>query len=126
VDAFDRAAVAGQPGPGASAPGEPIIAVLSAGVQAGRLSSNLNVSSLGKNRAMDNQPRISSQVASPPDRNKLVVELWWGNEQWAEINQESGSLEIELYPRKTGEPWRFPLLEVIEAVQMAGPHLLRG
>lgn len=67
---------------------------------------------------------ITTLITSPPDRGRLVLELWWGSEQWGEINQESGSLAIELYPRRSGRPWRFPLEQFVKAIQAAGPHLL--
>ena len=45
-------------------------------------------------------------ISSPPDREKLVAEIFFDNLQWAEINQERNSFEIEFYPRNDGEPWR--------------------
>jgi len=64
------------------------------------------------------------EITSPPDREKLVAELWWGDEMWGEINQDSGSLMVELYPRASGEPWTFPLDTLLEVLRKAGPHLL--
>ena len=48
---------------------------------------------------------ISLDLASPSDREKLVVQLMAGNEQVAEVNQESESLQIEIYGRQDGKPW---------------------
>ena len=62
-------------------------------------------------------------IASPPDRDKLVAMVDIGNEQWAEINQESGELQIELYPRRDGQPWVFVLAEAIAAIEMARTRL---
>ena len=45
-------------------------------------------------------------IASPPDRERLVAEIWVGNEHLAEINQESEACIVELYPRRSGEPWQ--------------------
>jgi hypothetical protein len=44
-------------------------------------------------------------IASPPDREKLVAQIVIGNEQCAEINQENDGLSIEIYPRQDGQPW---------------------
>jgi hypothetical protein len=58
-------------------------------------------------------------LASPPDREKLVAEISVGNEMWGEINHESDKFEIELYPRRDGEPWRFSLDEMLAALDAA-------
>lgn len=42
--------------------------------------------------------KLNIEISSVPDRNKLVAEIWYGNDLIAEINQESDCLEIELYP----------------------------
>jgi hypothetical protein len=40
---------------------------------------------------MSIQPgKMRVSISSPPDREKLVAEVLYENEQWAEINQESG------------------------------------
>ncbi len=39
-------------------------------------------------------------ISSPPDRNKLVAEIWFENRHIAEINHENDYLEIEIYPSK--------------------------
>lgn len=36
-------------------------------------------------------------ITSPPDREKLVAEIWYDKILVAEINQETEKLEIELY-----------------------------
>ncbi len=32
------------------------------------------------------------------DRNKLVAEIFCGDEQWGSLNQESDTLALEIYP----------------------------
>ena len=34
-------------------------------------------------------------IASPPDRNAVVAEIFFGSQQWAEVNQEQGQLSAE-------------------------------
>ena len=58
-------------------------------------------------------------IASPPDREKLVATVVYDDEQWAEINQESGELSLEIYPRRDGQPWVFPLADAIKAIDAA-------
>jgi len=36
-------------------------------------------------------------IASAPDREKLVAEIWDDNKMIAEINQETSELRIEIY-----------------------------
>lgn len=64
------------------------------------------------------------EITSPPDREALVAELWWGDEMWGEVNQEAGALMIELYPRASGQVWRFPLADFLEVLRKAGAQLL--
>lgn len=59
-------------------------------------------------------------IASPPDRDKLVAEIFVGTQQWAEINQETGVLEVEFYPRTDGAPWKIALPDALAALQEAG------
>ena len=44
-------------------------------------------------------------ISSPPDRERLVAEIFFGDEQWAELNQEGTELLFEFYSRQSGEPW---------------------
>ena len=62
-------------------------------------------------------------LSSPPDRDGLVAEIFFGNEQWAELNQESGILELEFYTKPNGEFWRVGLDEVLEALNEAKRQL---
>ena len=63
-------------------------------------------------------------VSSPPDRTFHVVELFAGDEQWAEIAQEQGDLTIEIYPHRNGETWSFRYDDLMEALQRARAALL--
>jgi hypothetical protein len=68
--------------------------------------------------------RISVDIASPPDREKLVAQISYDREQWAEVNQESGSLTLELYPRQDGKPWEFSFDEALTALRHAQERLI--
>jgi hypothetical protein len=63
-------------------------------------------------------------IASPPDRENLVAMIDHEREQRAEINQESGSLLIEVYPRRDGKPWVFDLDEMMGTLQSAKQRLV--
>lgn len=66
--------------------------------------------------------RIS--LCSPPDREKLVAEIMFGDEQWAEVNQEGDALEVEFYPRQDGQPWRIPWQVAVDALAAARRRLV--
>jgi hypothetical protein len=42
--------------------------------------------------------KFDIQIASVPDREKLVAEIWFDNVLLVEINQENENLEVQLYP----------------------------
>jgi hypothetical protein len=66
--------------------------------------------------------RIS--ISSPPDRERLVAEVFAENCQWAELNQERGNLTLELYPRQDGQPWVFDYEEALRILHDARARLL--
>ena len=72
------------------------------------------------------QNKLRITIASPPDREKLVAEVLCENEQWAEINQESATLQLEIYPRRDGQPWSFPFDDALAALQAAKTRLVGG
>ena len=66
--------------------------------------------------------KITVQIASVPDRNNLVAELWYEDEQWGEISQETENTILEIYPRTNGKNdkiWSFDLNEIIEKLKDA-------
>lgn len=63
-------------------------------------------------------------ISSPPDREKLVAEIFFDAVQWAEINQESQALGVEFYPRPDGEPWKVEYETAVEALKEAKERLL--
>ena len=46
------------------------------------------------------------------------------NVQWAEINQERETLEIEFYPRPDGHPWRIDYRDALHALSNAKDKLI--
>lgn len=71
---------------------------------------------------------IKIEICSPPDREKLVSCLMVTFEnpvdgieggQFAEINQESADLQIEIYPRRDGKPWTFDLDRLMQCLEHA-------
>ena len=67
---------------------------------------------------------LTMKVASVPDREFLIAELWAGNGQFAEVSKESGDLQIEVYPREDGQPWLLRLDELLRVLAQAEVRLL--
>lgn len=70
---------------------------------------------------MKDKPRIC--LSSPPDREKLVAEIFYGDAQWAELNQERDTIEAIFYPRPDGEPWRIDYEDAQRALDEAKRRL---
>ncbi|HEV3257326.1 MAG TPA: hypothetical protein VG013_10635 [Gemmataceae bacterium] len=64
------------------------------------------------------------EIASPPDRDKLVAPIMFADQQWAEVNQEKERLQLEIYPRRDGQPWLFDFEEAVQALLEARRRLL--
>jgi hypothetical protein len=62
-------------------------------------------------------------IASVPDREKLVAELWYNQELWGEISQETGELILEIYPNPTRGQHQLKCEELLMAVQQAKAQL---
>jgi hypothetical protein len=66
---------------------------------------------------------LSYTVGSEPDREDLVADLICDDVVWGEINNESGHLEVEIYSRPDGGPWRFPLDDMMAVIAAARERL---
>ena len=47
--------------------------------------------------------KLTIDIASSPDRENLVAEIWQGDEMIAEINQENENLELEIFAGENGK-----------------------
>ncbi len=66
---------------------------------------------------------IKIQIASLPDRENVVAELWVGNVQVAEVSKEDGPLRVELYSPPGANHLDLPLDEFLDALQRAKENL---
>jgi hypothetical protein len=73
---------------------------------------------------MTSQQEFSVVLASPRDRNALVAQINWGWARFAELNQEGGKLQLEVYPPVTGDAWNLPYEAVINALTQAARLLV--
>jgi hypothetical protein len=58
-------------------------------------------------------------IASLPDRENLVAEISYKNNQFAEISQETNELIIQFYPHPQKKYWEFSYNEIIEIIDKA-------
>jgi len=66
-------------------------------------------------------------IASPPDRERLVAELYLEDEQVAEISQEViGKFLVEIFPKLSGRPWSFDLSSFQLALNASADCLVGG
>ncbi len=68
--------------------------------------------------------KMEITIASLPDRENLVAELWYDNVLWCEISQEEEDLTLEIYPHPTGKPWTFPFGEALTFLHQAKRKLI--
>ena len=75
--------------------------------------------------------KFQFRVMSDSNYEKLIVEFFCGddlrNDFIGLINQEKGidSLELEIYPKTNGQPWKFNLEEFVDVLHQAKRHLLK-
>lgn len=64
-------------------------------------------------------------LASVPDRDDLVAEVWHDDAQFAEVRREGDYFLVEVYPNPKGKLWTFKYPELIRALN-AAEGMLRG
>jgi hypothetical protein len=58
-------------------------------------------------------------IASLPDRERLVAEIIYEGIQWVEISYENEDPIIQFYPHPTKGFWEFKLDDALEALEKA-------
>lgn len=70
--------------------------------------------------------KLEVNIASVPDRENLVAEIWLGERQLAEISHETKTLKLEIYQQTDGLRgiWELDFEEFIGALQEARRKLI--
>lgn len=63
-------------------------------------------------------------IASDPDRDELIAELYYRGNQWVEISHETNEMLIEFYPHPSEGYWEFPLNEALNALEKAKQRMI--
>jgi len=64
------------------------------------------------------------QIASVPDRERVVAEIWYENFLIAELNNDSGELKIELYQKGNVSFGSLNYSDFLTALTKAGDKLI--
>lgn len=64
------------------------------------------------------------EIASVPDRDHLVAEIWWDDCMVGEIRRtDDGGSRLEIYAQASGMPWSFDFCDWLEILQEAKKKL---
>jgi len=71
-----------------------------------------------------NKKRFSFRIASDTSKEKVFAEVFYDDDQLAEISQEGEEPIVILLSPSNAKYWEFPLEEALEALQEAKKSLL--
>lgn len=81
---------------------------------------------LSNEKSIDmNKKNFSFRIANDTSKEKVFVEIFYDDDQLAEISQEEIEPRLILLPPSTEKYWEFPLKEALEAFQEAKKKLLQ-
>jgi hypothetical protein len=66
---------------------------------------------------------FSVQLASIPDHDDLVAEIWLGDKQVAELRHEADGVRLQLYDAPNRACWDVPLEDFLAALHKARERL---
>ena len=71
-----------------------------------------------------NKKRFSFRIASDTSKEKVFAEVFYDDDQWAEISQEGKEPVVIFLSPSRAKYWEFSLEEAIKALQQAKKSLL--
>lgn len=64
------------------------------------------------------------EIASVPDRDQVVAEIWQDDEMVAEVQRSvSGGFRLDIYAKESREPWSLDLQDWLSALAEAQRRL---
>lgn len=66
---------------------------------------------------------VRINVASLPDRDDLVGEIWFGDIEFAELSIRDRHLRIDIFPHPDGKTWNLSWQDLIALVERAKARL---
>ena len=70
--------------------------------------------------------QLTFTISSVPDRDDLVAELWFGDDMFAELRTENGTMMAAFYAPPHHRAWEFPVQEFQQVLQAAASRLASG
>lgn len=67
--------------------------------------------------------KFTVEIASVPDRDSLVAEIWFNNMMLAELSNHNGKAILEIYPNKADSRLNIECEEFIKALLLAEKKL---
>ena len=67
---------------------------------------------------------FSIKIVSDTSREKVFAEIYYNNEEWAEISQEEEKPLIAFFRPIHKKYWEFPLDEALDVIEKAKKELL--
>lgn len=67
--------------------------------------------------------KFSIKIASDTERENIFAEIYYNEEEWAEISQEGEKPLIAFFPPLQGKYWEFPLQNLPLASQRSFPKV---
>jgi len=67
---------------------------------------------------------LSVTIASVPDRENVVAELWYQDQLWGELSYENNEFQLEIYPSSKGEAWNFNYEKILQSIINAKEKLV--
>jgi phage terminase large subunit-like protein len=69
--------------------------------------------------------KLTVQIASAPDRDEVVAELWQGGDMLAEVQRAAGGqFMLEIYAKQGGSPWQINPDDLLAALTEAKKRLI--
>jgi hypothetical protein len=65
------------------------------------------------------------EIASVPDREEVVAEVWCGDELFAVLRQEAGGVAVQLYGPEDTKAWELRLPDLLAVLEQARGKLVR-
>jgi len=69
------------------------------------------------------KPGLTIEIASVPDRDELVAEVWAGRDQFAELRKEGDGLVLQVFSPPQGGAWDLAFEQVLKALATARDRL---
>ncbi|MBS0606098.1 MAG: hypothetical protein JSR57_04030 [Verrucomicrobia bacterium] len=69
---------------------------------------------------------FSFRIASDVNKEKVFVEVFYGDDQWAEISQEEKEPLVIFFSPSDAKYWELPFQEALEVLLKAKESLLKG